>query len=151
MRRQASKRTESEQPKTRYVAIFVVVVATLAVVGNLVLSLNFTPEKTTARAMEKIARDYYENYFYDNYVGDRSREEIEEELSGMKESGFPRTYLHDLLLFDNERHAEDAKEFRHKGYTCDTNKTYVIFYPKEPYGKKDYDVKYEMVCEYVGL
>ena len=147
MRKPVSRQIDSEQPKTRYVAIFVVVVAALAVVGNLVLSLNFTPEKTTARAMEKIARDYYENYFYDNYVGEMSDEEIAGELSKMKESGFPRTYLHDLLLFDDERHAEDAKEFRHKGYTCDTNKTYVIFYPEEPYGKKDYRVEYGMECE----
>lgn len=147
MRRQSLKHTNEEQPKTRYVAIFVVLVAALAVVVNVILSLNFTAEKMTMRKIEAIARDYYENYFYDNYVGEMSEEEIREELSGMEKSGFPRTYLHDLLLFDNKRHAEDAKEFKRKGYTCDTNKTYVIFYPEEPYGKKDYRVEYEMECE----
>lgn len=130
----------------RGVAIFVVIVSILTVVAHLGLSLYFEPVRIVDRKIEEIAKDYYETYFYPNYATDSTGDELDEKMDKFAENGFSRTYLRQLLLFDEGRHADEAKYFKYNGYTCDTNETYVKYYPIAPYGVEDYRVEYYLQC-----
>ena len=134
-------------PVARKIALVLILIAVATVVLNVVGSIQFAPEKMARRELEKIAKDFYENYFYREYAGNLAGDELTEEFDKLRESGFSRVYLRQLLLYDNEKHADSAKYFKYDNYTCDTNKTYVIFYPDPPYLEKDYHAEYHLECE----
>ena len=134
-------------PIARKVAIVTIIISALAVAGNIAANAYFAPEQIAHRELEKIAKDYYENYFYDNYVANLNDEERVEKLSKLTKNGFPDTKLRQLLLYDNGKYKKSAPNFRYKGYTCDTNKTHVTYYPEEPYKNTDYRVEYYYDCK----
>ena len=109
------------------------------------LSLFFVkPENIVKTRVEEIAKDYYENYFYqkilDNAPSDKTMGEI---LKKYVNTGFTEVPLKQLVLFDNQRHAEAEDVF--KKY-CDLDETIVHFYPVEPFGVEDYRVEYKYAC-----
>ncbi|MBQ6355362.1 hypothetical protein IJJ18_03045 [Candidatus Saccharibacteria bacterium] len=132
-------------PIARKISIGVVIISVLAVAGNLAASAYFSPEKIVEREMTKIAKDYYENYFYENYTEKYLSQK--DKLERLEKNGFPYVYLRQLLHYDNGKHADSAPNFRYEGYTCDTNKTHVIFYPTVPYGRTDYRAEYHYECK----
>ena len=103
----------------------------------------FQPQASVERELESLAKDYYENYYYDTV------NEPETALAEFAETGLPTAYLRKLLAFDNGRHAASAEVFDSAGYKCDTNKTGVKIFPEEPYGRTDYRVEYKYACEEV--
>ena len=134
-------------PIARKISIVVVIVSTLAVVGNLAASAYFAPEKIVEREMTKMAKDYYENYFYENYTKNYLSSGNTEKLERLEKNGFPYVYLRQLLHYDDNKYADSAPNFRYEGYTCDTNKTRVTLYPVAPYGRTDYRTEYHYSCE----
>ena len=56
----------SFSPIARRISIGVVIISVITVLGYLAASNYFAPEKMAHRELEKIAQDYYENFFYDN-------------------------------------------------------------------------------------
>lgn len=119
-------------------ALSVIALAMLVVILAL-LFVSFTkPEKVVTAKIEAITADYYENYFYDR-IKDYSN------LGSYTENGFSKVTLRQLLLFDSERHANDASLLNEY---CDTEATYVRIYPEEPFAKTDYHVDYHYACTF---
>ena len=113
-------------------------------VGFVAFSLYFNDERTTHLQLDSLARDYYEKYLYDEHL-QRSNRSSEEIFSRFSEKGLGRILLRQLLVFDEKNHG-DAREKLNK--KCDTNKTYVVYYPKSPYGKTDYEFEYVYSCNF---
>ena len=137
----------SFSPIARRIAIAVVIISLITVLGYLFASHYFAPDKIAQRELEKISKDYYENFFYDNFNADLTDAERQAEFEKFVDNGFARVYLRELLHYDGEKHADSAKAFKYKNYTCDTNKTYVTIYPTAPFGRKDYRIEYNYACE----
>ena len=133
-------------PHARRIAILIVCVCMATVFGAGVACWYFAPEKVARREFERIAKDYYENYFYGDFFGNLTGEERKVAFTKYAERGLPPTYLRLLLKYDNGKHSDSAPLFKYTGYTCDTNSTYVVFYPTEPFEAKDYTMKIEMSC-----
>lgn len=123
--------------------IFIVLLVLLIGVSGVKIfcSVYFQPKASVERELESLAKDYYENYYYD------SLENPAEVLAEFRETGLPTAYLRKLLAFDNGRHAASAEVFDSAKYKCDTNTTGVKIFPEEPYGKTDYRVEYKYACE----
>lgn len=119
------------------IALCMIVVA----VDFLVVGLD-SPKRIAERKLAMIAKDYYENYFYERFVGERDPATT---LKPYARMGFQKVYLRQLLLFDNQRHQSARKWFEE--YKCDTNTTAATYYPEEPFGRGDYRVEYTLVCE----
>ena len=122
-----------------------IVIASVLMIGaTLSLQLIDTPTEVAEKSLEKIANNYYITYLYPRLLGklDNNPEEM---LSRYREFGVPTTYLRQLLHFDNDRCAGEAATFAEIG--CNTNTTGVRYYPVEPYGPKDYKVKYLWKCD----
>lgn len=134
-------------PIARRVSIGLVIVSVLAVAGYLFASHYFAPEKIAQRELTRIAEDYYENFFYDNFVADLPESEQAAAFEKYVENGFPRVTLSDLLLYDDEKHASSEQYFNYQNYTCDVEKTYVQFFPQSPFGKTDYEIARVFHCE----
>ena len=134
-------------PHAKRITVGVIVVCLLTVLGAMFGLWYFTPDKVAYREIEKIARDYYENYFYDSYFGTLTGDDRIAEFEKYITPGFAPTYLRQLLNYDNGKHQSSTPKFSDPSYFCDTNATKVIFYPYAPYGKTDYRMKIIMSCE----
>ena len=109
------------------------------------LSLFFIkPENIVKQKVEEIAKDYYENYFYqkilDNAPSNKTMGEI---LKKYVKTGFTEMPLRQLILFDNQRHVDMEETFEKY---CDLDDTVLHFYPVEPFGVTDYRVEYKYAC-----
>ena len=120
------------------VVLAVIALAMLMVILALLLKSFMEPEKVVTSKIETIVADYYENYFYDR-IKDYSN------LDNYTENGFSKVTLRQLLLFDSERHANDASLLNEY---CDVEATYVRIYPEAPFSKTDYHVDYHYACTF---
>lgn len=131
---------------SRWVIIGVIVVAMLAVILVIFMSVLNNPENLVKSKIETITADYYENYFYprveNSVAADKTFDEV---MSRYAETGFSRITLKQLLLFDSERYGSLADYLT--GY-CDPEATHVRIYPDAPFGKSDYHVDYNYACTF---
>lgn len=121
----------------RKTILAVIVLAMMAVVLAVLMSFFNKPEQVVKSKIEEIAKDYYENYFYEKLSVDG--------LDRYVKTGFTAVPLRRLLIFDNRRHAEAEAVL----YTyCDPDATTIKFYPEEPFGVKDYRAEYKYTCTF---
>lgn len=145
-----SKKLKSKKPATpleKKLVFGCIAASVVAVIASLFIGVFFSPEKVAARKITYLAKDYYENYYYDKFVATIDKD-FDKSFEKYKDSGFAPVYLRQLLLFDNERDAKYEKYFNIQNYSCNKNTTTVKFFPVEPYGKKDYKIEYTFSCNY---
>lgn len=116
----------------------IIIFVTLIVVGFSIFNLIATPEFLVKHRIENIAKDYYENYFYDS-VPDH------EALDLYKDTGLARISLRQLLLYSDKKHATSLEFFEKY---CDLEKTYIKIFPENPYERINYRVDYTYSCNF---
>ncbi|MBQ6570947.1 hypothetical protein IJI02_01220 [Candidatus Saccharibacteria bacterium] len=126
-----------------------VIVCAMVVLISLIVNIYYQPDKVATRELEEIARDYYENYFYDNFVAAIPADSsLEKEMGEYAETGFLPVYLRHLLLYNNGKNEAKKRYFETSTYVCDKNATFVRIYPVAPFGRKDYTINYSFACNY---
>ena len=109
----------------------------------------YRPDLVAENRLKTIAREYYEDFLYptivkENTYGDGSVD-LADVFSKYKNSGFPMVKLRNLLLYKDQ--PDNLRDyFQNDRYYCDTNTSAVLFKPKEPYGKTDYEMRYYLNC-----
>lgn len=119
--------------------IIIIVVACILILGD--------NEKKLNKELESMGVTFYEDYFYD-MIKDRYKDDEEgfrEYLTEYKEQGF-KVDLENLAVTNNTKDKLDDFVNSKTKEKCDKNKTMVIIYPKEDYGKKDYTIDTTLVC-----
>ena len=127
------------------IVIIVIAIAMAAVGIVLLVNLVFNNEAITKRKIEGLARDYYENYYYEKVEGLAGKDGAPNVMAGYAESGLSRISLRQLLLFDNGKNMAMMDEIM---AFCDTDLTNVKIYPEDPYGNKDYHIEYNYSCNF---
>ena len=136
----------SDPVKERRFITIGVLVSAVMVALSIFVTVYFNPETVVERKFEFLARNYYENYYYDKFIADSEGKDLEATFKKFTTTGLSPILLRQLLLYNNKKYASFEKYFT-GGYTCDKNKTNAKNYPVEPYGKTDYEIKIELVCE----
>ena len=134
-------------PIAKRISAVIVAICAVLVLLNVAASAYFNPKTVVEREITALAEEYSEDYLYDNLVGNREGDAIKEELKRYKDSGVSNTYLRQLLLYDSGRRQEAGGYFDSKNFKCDRNKTYVKYFPEEPYQKENYHFEINLVCE----
>ena len=139
------KRNDPTQER-RLVTIGIIV--SVAMVGvSLFVAICFNSEAVAHRKFEAMAREYYEDYYYDKFFGTMTEEGKAAKMEIYEKTGLQPVLLRQLLLYQNGKNAEMKKYFETKdGFSCDRNATSAKFYPVKPYGKTDYTVEFNYVC-----
>ena len=135
------------EPIARKFTILAIVVGIGLVFFNLGAHAIFDPKKLAENELQRLAKDYYENYYYDVFTQKIPEGDFNLAFTTYSEYGFPKTYLRELLLFDDGRNATSRAYFDGQ-YYCNTNQTAIQIIPYPPYGRTDYEVKYTYDCEY---
>jgi len=123
-----------------------VIISTIMVALSVFAVVYFNPETVAERTLEKMGREYYEDYYYDKFMGTISDEAFQEKMEIFKETGLQPVPLRQLLLYQNEKNAGYRSVFEKKGFACDKNQTMVKIIPKEPFGKTDYELEVALKC-----
>lgn len=125
-----------------------IVICAVVVLLSLIINTYYEPMKVAERKLAILAKDYYENYYYDRFVESLQGQDVSEAIEGLNGTGFSYVTLRHLLLFDNARNKDFSKFFENSSIVCDSSNTKMKILPREPYGKKDYDVEYTYSCNY---
>ena len=123
--------------------ILLIALAIGAVAFVLIFNILNTPERITKGKIEGFAREYYEEYFYEDFIATSS--DTDSLLASYTEKGFSPVPLRQLLLFDGGRHYDEQTALSEY---CDLNATKVTFYPESPYGKTNYRMDIKFACEF---
>lgn len=137
--------------RARNFSLVAIAVCTIAIVGSLLANFLLEPERLAQKEMQKIATDYYENYFYPDFIanntGDSATADLELAFSAYTEKGFPEVRLRQLLLHNGGKNSASKAYLDAPHYTCDENATSVVYTPRAPYGPKDYTTTYNYSCQ----
>ncbi len=124
----------------------IVAVSTISIVISFIGTTAFHPDRDAEEALERISHEYYIEYLYPRILGS-FRNQPATVLESYTESGLPTVRLRQILSYNDGAQASSSKYFSNKYYKCDTNQTYVRYYPVEPFGPQDYTAKYNYSCE----
>ena len=137
------KKVERIKADTAQTAIVGVILCSMLVVVIGVIAIQFTkPERQVSSKVEALAANYYENSLYKTVSASSN---YKESLKKFAETGFSPVALRQLLLFKS---ASSTKESKYLTKYCSEDATRVIYYPKEPFGVKDYRVEYQYSCSF---
>ncbi|MBP5512535.1 hypothetical protein J6X90_04135 [Candidatus Saccharibacteria bacterium] len=126
---------------TVFLIIIGLITAALAIIFTHLYDNSYFAEKK----FEELAKNYYENTLYEDFITDHDGEDIAEAFKKIP-TGFRvklRQILNSEFLNSNQNY---RSYFDTKSYTCDTNTSNVVFKPHESYGKKDYDMEITLNC-----
>jgi len=130
----------------RKITFWMVGIAILIVIATCGVGVYFSAENTATRALERIAKEYYEEVLYPSFMN-RSDSENLERIASLKNGVMGEVHLRQLLLYDGGKNASLKSVFNNQKYSCDTENTNVIYRPTAPYGIKDYTIEYQKDCK----
>lgn len=146
-RRAKSRRRQSSRFTWREVTLVSLLGTSAVMIAfAIIMSSILDPVKRSERELSKLADNYYIEYLYPRTLGGKF-DEAEAILKDFTVQGLPNVRLRQLLLYDDAKYASSIEAFSNSHYECDTNKTYVRYFPVEPYGPRDYTVEYGTSCE----
>lgn len=128
----------------KYIIGFILIVVGVAVLGIIVYNL-LTKQKDAETVINEMSKIYYEEHYFVEFKS-KYEEDFEKKAKELEEKGITKS------LFDISRTIDHPDKHRlynsnDSGIDCDLKKTYVVYYPKCPYGQYDYDMKITMSCE----
>ena len=133
--------------KVKKIIMSGIIIMVLAIIGLVAFDIYNMPDNRADREINRLAADFYENYFYDTYVESLNGGDVAEFLSKYKDRPMDPVYLRRLIVFSKENGGNADEIFKNDKYDCDTNSSKVVYQPVEPYGKKDYTYTVELSCK----
>ena len=141
--------TRSSKPNIAKPIILAVIILAAILVGfAAVYSIVFTPEFITKSNLDRLATEYYEEYYYDKITTSEafnSLDDIDKAMDKYVRTGFPKVKLLELYLRDREATQSLANQI---SQYCDADDTYVTFYPELPLSRNSYHFEFTYSCAF---
>lgn len=124
----------------------IIVACMICIAVSLCADAAFDPARDAKTALEDLADDYYIEYLYPYVLGNQINNPAPV-LSEYQKIGLPIVRLRQLLTYDKTKTTSYLQKISNEYVKCDTNMTAVRFFPKEPYGPRDYDITFQLSCQ----
>lgn len=124
----------------------IIVACMVCITVSLCADAAFDPARDAQNALENLADDYYLEYLYPYVLGNQI-ENPAPVLSEYQQVGLPIVRLRQLLVYDKTKTGNYIQKLSNEYVKCDTNMTSIRFFPKEPYGPRDYEVTFQLSCQ----
>lgn len=135
----------------RLISLLIVVICLTVVVAAILVKKNVTHSNLANQKMEELARDYYENDFYQRFIRDHvavgEENNLEKFFEKYTQVGFSPVKLRKLLDYSDKNNKDMQKYFSHEGFSCNTNNSFVVIKPVAPFSSKDYELTITMNCK----
>ena len=127
------------------VAFFVILIGLLVAVGAVIFTNLYKNTFFAEQKFEEISKRYYEDELYETILLENNGKELEEVFKKYPSGIFVK--LRQALSWEFlENNVNYRTYFETEAFSCVTNESYAQFVPRGPYGKKDYDVEYNLKC-----
>ena len=128
------------------IAFFVIIIGLLAAVSAVVFTNLYKNTFFAEKKFEDISRHYYEDELYETILLENEGVSLEDIFKKYPSGIFVK--LRQALSWEFlENNMNFRSYFETDAFSCDTNESYAKFTPRAPYGKKDYDVEYNLDCK----
>lgn len=128
------------------ITFFVILIGLVVAAGSVVYANLYKNHFFVDKKFEEMSRNYYENSLYEDFIKEHDGEDLKDAFEPYK-NGFT-IRLRQLLNYEFLEHNQNYRTyFETESFSCDTNKSYVKIKAHEPYGKKDYDTEFVLVCD----
>lgn len=127
------------------ITVFVIITGIIVVAAAIIFTNLYNNTYFADKKFEELSRKYYEDTYYEEFIVEHDGEDLGEAFSKYY-SGIRiklRQILNSEFLNNNQNY---RSYFDTNSYTCDTNTSNAVFWPRAPYGKKDYDVEFHLDC-----
>ena len=110
-----------------------------------------TDSENISQYIEKLGKEFYENYYYPQLKDLQANHMIEDRTTFLK--NFETTGIPVTLNRVIELRFKTEKEINRylRNYQCDFKTTGFTVYPKSPYEKKSYQLEPHIVCQNLDL
>ena len=142
-----TKKSKTSKPKITWrenLLIGLISTCAICTIVALVIESAFDPQHDAELTIERLANEYYVNYYYPAII-DKDSDNPTTILESYNNQGLPVIRLRQLL--SQTAHPEAESHIQNKFYRCDTNKTFVRYFPVVPYGAHDYNLQITYDCE----
>ena len=124
--------------------VIICICALVVVVAGVVCAVLFWPKSNKAKLeteLKEMGKSFYEDFYYDLVVKSNGVESI----SKFQSTGIKVDL--DNLSRQKSENEEKIKDFvNDKGEACNKENTKVVIYPKDPFGKTDYQLEVQLDC-----
>ena len=137
---------QKQNHTTSIITVAMILIAVLAVVAAVIFTNLYENSYFAEKKFDELARQYYENSLYPNFISEHKNESLEQAFEKYKNPGFEiklRQLLNDAFLNDNQNY---RTYFETSSYSCDTNTSTATFIPYAPFGKTDYRLEISLDC-----
>jgi len=127
--------------------ILIVVVVIVVLVCNRPKKDKVSEKEKLTTELEKIGRNYYENYYYVSAANSSDLNDKKNYLKNFTSVGL-KINLENLQRYNNTLKDKNETVFKNTkaNKDCDLEKSMVTIYPTEPYGEKDYKISVFLDC-----
>ena len=133
---------KKKKSNVKFIIIGIIIVILIAVVVGIILYFNSDAYKESKiqKDLKAMTMEFYGHYYDDNNKDNNGKAYVKQ----FSETGLSIT-LGDLEIYLEGRNGSKPSYISLE--KCDRAKTNVIMYPKDPYGKTDIDLKYNLKCK----
>ena len=130
---------------TSKIAFIVIIVGLLVAVATVIFTNLYKNTFFAEQKFEEISRHYYEDEVYETILVENSGKNLEEVFK--KYPNGITVKLRQALSWEFlENNMNYRSYFDTESFSCNTNESQAKFTPRAPYGKKDYDVEFDLKC-----
>lgn len=131
---------------TSKLMIALIFVALAVAVGAVVIANLRDKNFFVNQKFEELSRNYYEEILYPQFVEEHKDDTLEKAFEKYLNNGFT-VHLRQILNYEFLNHNNDYRAvFEGDNFSCNTNASSATFIPRAPYGKKDYEAKFNLLC-----
>lgn len=128
------------------VAFFVILIGLLVSVGAVIFTNLYKNTFFAEQKFQEITKHYYEDELYESILTENNGDNLETVFK--KYPSGVRVKLRQALSWEFlENNTNYRSYFETEAFSCDTNASVAVFTPRAPYGKKDYDVEFNLQCQ----
>ena len=127
------------------IAFFVIIVGLLVAVAAVIFSNLYKNTFFAEQKFQEITKHYYEDNVYETILVENNGESLENIFKKYPSGIYVK--LRQALSWEFlENNMNYRSYFETDAFSCDTNTSTAKFTPRAPYGKKDYDVEFNLKC-----
>lgn len=133
------------------IILAIIITVAISTAAFSVFIIQFTQPTDTFAAVKSnlstVSAEYYENYFFpslESSIHAHGASTLSDVLSNYTETGFARVPLRQILLHTSQ---DDSITSIITSY-CDTNSTFVYYYPEPPFTSTSYHTNFDYSCNF---
>ena len=129
------------------ITILLIIVGVLVAGASIIFTRLYSDNFFAEKKFEELSRKYYEEKIYTDFISEHNGEDIAEAFSKL-DNGTITVKLRQILNYEFLEHDANYRGvFETDVFSCDTNNSKAIFTPRSPFGRKDYEVEFQLECE----